>query len=282
VLSSPEYQAEAGKGSLEVRWINRDNNTVQLQSSGNMGVKELIELHGKIPLPPYIKRQPEITDRERYQTVFGKNDGAVAAPTASLHFTDQLVKAIQDNGVQLAYLTLHVGLGTFKPVTAEYSNEHDMHGESFVITEKFLTSVISHLNGRITAAGTTALRLLESLYYIGGAILLNRDEPLRVHSDAGFDPELNAVDLHDALAALNEAIKENGGELRGETSIFIVPGFKFKVANALITNFHQPGSTLLMLVAAFVGETWKGLYRWALDSDYRFLSYGDGSLLFRE
>lgn len=279
ILIGGVQQSAKGTGHLEVSWSDRDSNKVQLQAVGDLDVRELIGLQGNIPLPPYIKRAPREEDKLRYQTVFARNAGAVAAPTASLHFTDEVLKSLNDAGVTSAYLTLHVGLGTFKPVTSEFSDEHDMHSESFVITSPFMELLIANRHKRIIPAGTTSLRLLESLYYIGAAKILGRANPEYVSSESGYDPELNGIKLEDALAAVKDMVNENGGQLAGETAIYIMPGFKFRLAGGLITNFHQPGSTLLMLVAAFVGPGWKEIYRSALAEGYRFLSYGDASLL---
>lgn len=278
LLKGPEVFDGQRSAHLQVSWINRDKNEVMLEGVGNLSIHELIDLQGKMPLPPYIKREAVEDDRKDYQTVFARSEGAVAAPTASLHFTENVLDSLKKNGIQQQYLTLHVGMGTFKPVTAVKSNEHAMHAERFQIDKDLLTA-IGNSSGRIIAGGTTATRVLESLYYIGASKLLGDATPQNVVSNAGFDPRFQEISFAEAWKSLHDLVDLHGGILSGETSIYIMPGFKFKIIDGLITNFHQPGSTLLLLVAALIGEGWKEIYSEALAKDYRFLSYGDGSLL---
>jgi S-adenosylmethionine:tRNA ribosyltransferase-isomerase len=244
---------------------------------------EALEIFGQVPLPPYIKRKMTEEDRERYQTVFAKVSGAVAAPTASLHFTERVLKNLDTAGIKRSYLTLHVGAGTFKPVKAELASEHEMHKEQFFITTGLLKEIMAHLSdgSLIIASGTTSMRVLESLHYIGSRILLGMDNPSEIAADVGFDPSYKGIDKMSAMAELQRYVQTAGGTLGGNTSIFILPGFEFKVCGGLITNFHQPGSTLMALVSAFVSEDWRLIYDHALGSEYRFLSYGDASLLMR-
>ncbi len=265
--------------TLQVNWLNRDSNTIQLTSDSNLSMPELIDVFGRIPLPPYIKREAQQSDTINYQTVFAQSPGAVAAPTASLHFTNEVVSDIQNRGIAMSEVTLHVGLGTFKPVTATNTAEHDMHTEKFIISQSFVEALLSDPQSLIPS-GTTSMRVLESLFYVGASALLGLPNPHIVTRDVGFNPIYRGVDTQAALEKLLLLIKENGGELSGETSIFILPGFPFKLSSGLITNFHQPNSTLLLLVAAFVGDDWQKIYNHALDNNYRFLSYGDASLLF--
>lgn len=245
---------------------------------------EILEKAGKIPLPPYIKREQGEDDKDRYQTVYAKHEGSVAAPTAGLHYTSDLFDKIRNKNIDVDYLTLHIGAGTFKPIKSELVADHIMHSEQFVVEKVFIEKLIARLNYGITAVGTTSLRTLESLYWLG----------LKIHSGL-FDPEdgitvkqwdpymLNAtVSPREALEAIVSFLEQTGQlEMLTRTQLLIVPGYQWKIANALATNFHQPKSTLVMLVAAFVGEDWKKIYDHALEHDYRFLSYGDGSLLFR-
>lgn len=268
---------------LTATWQERERNTVKLQVSSPYSIPEALEIFGHVPLPPYIKREMTIEDRERYQTVFAEVAGAVAAPTASLHFTERVLKDLDAAGVKRSYLTLHVGAGTFKPVKTELASEHEMHREQFFITSELLAEISSHLESGslIVASGTTSMRVLESLYYIGAGISLGLNNPEEIAADAGFDPKFNKIGFMEAMHALRHYVDTLGGSLGGNTSIFILPGFDFKVCGGLVTNFHQPGSTLMALVSAFVGEEWRNIYDHALDTEYRFLSYGDSSLLIR-
>jgi S-adenosylmethionine:tRNA ribosyltransferase-isomerase len=245
----------------------------------NMRWAEVLEKAGKMPLPPYIHRDAEIIDEEDYQTVFAKQDGAVAAPTAGLHFTENLLEGLKNKGIQIAHVTLHVGAGTFQPVAHENVLEHPMHREQ-VIYEKPLIEKIASGKYSTVAGGTTSLRALESLYWFGNE--LETHPECKVFFVEKLQPYTGTshVSLQQSMANILEWMAKKGLEtLHGETEIFIFPGYDFKVCKGLITNFHQPQSTLLMLVSAFIGNTWKELYEIALDNDYRFLSYGDGMLL---
>ncbi|MBS3914141.1 MAG: S-adenosylmethionine:tRNA ribosyltransferase-isomerase [Bacteroidetes bacterium] len=275
-------QVKGEDWTLEVHWNDRASNKVTLFCAQNSDMHAVLDAFGTVPLPPYLHRAADAEDKMDYQTIFARNEGAVAAPTASLHFTELVMQALKKKEVKTSYITLHVGMGTFKPVTATTANAHDMHAERFVVTESFLKTLKSHLGSKIIASGTTSLRVLESLFYIGAASLLNIKNPQIVARDVGFLEEFNGISLQAAVDELLRLAANNGGEIRGETSIFILPGFEFRICTGLITNFHQPGSTLLMLVAAFTGGKWKEIYGHAMSHGYRFLSYGDGSLLFRE
>lgn len=269
--------------TLTANWQNRNLNVIRLQVSQPYSIPEALEIFGKVPLPPYIKREMTHEDKERYQTVFAEVAGAVAAPTASLHFTERVLQNLDEAGIKRNYLTLHVGAGTFKPVKTEFASEHEMHREQFQITSGLLKNIVTHLRrgAKIIASGTTSMRVLESLHYLGARIILGVNNPAEISTDAGFDPIYEGIDLYDSLEALSIYIERQGGAISGNTSIFILPGFNFKICGSLITNFHQPGSTLMALVSAFVGEDWQNIYGHALASDYRFLSYGDTSLLNR-
>lgn len=239
---------------------------------------DLLTYGGNIPLPPYLNRGSEDTDKIRYQTAFAKPLGSVAAPTAGLHFTEDVLEQLKRQST-LDYITLHVGAGTFKPVTSPNIAQHSMHREFFTISIETLKNIIQHL-GNITAVGTTSVRTLESLYWIG-LKLYTGDLNLSVGQWDIYE-HLNSYTLSakKALQTLLEYMERKGlAKLETYTSIIIVPGYKFRIITRMITNFHQPKSTLLLLISAFVGEDWRVIYQYALKNDYRFLSYGDTSLL---
>lgn len=275
-------------GLLKIEWHDREKNQVRLiLPEGFDGFVDAIEHFGKVPLPPYIERELNVDDKDRYQAIFAQNAGAVAAPTASLHFTDRLKEALLLKGVGFGYLTLHVGAGTFKPMTSELASDHEMHSERFEITVDMLDALILAMESgkRVVSIGTTVMRVLESIYYIGCRMKLGIWEG-RVNSTDGYDANLTffngeRIELAEAMRVLRKEVSDLGGVLRGETQIFIVEGFEFRVVDGLITNFHQPKSTLLMLVSAFCGGRWRDIYKHAMGNGYRFLSYGDGSLLWR-
>lgn len=247
--------------------------------------EDILELYGKVPLPPYLNREPEEQDRGRYQTIYARYDGSVAAPTAGLHFTDQIFKKLEAKKCLIDYVTLHVGAGTFKPVTSNNAAEHQMHEEKIIISRDTVLRLIDNLDQHIIPVGTTSMRTLESLYWFGHQIItgkVNKPGTGSFYIDQ-WEPYTSNDRIHtaDCLTAIHDYMKKNHlKEISGYTRIMIVPGYQFKVCKALITNFHQPQSTLLLLVAAFIGEQWKKVYEHALDKDFRFLSYGDGCLFF--
>ncbi|MEY3058756.1 MAG: hypothetical protein RL000_108 [Bacteroidota bacterium] len=246
---------------------------------------DLIKATGQIPLPPYIKRETKEEDKIRYQTVYAKEEGSVAAPTAGLHFTPTIFESLANKGIKKSFLTLHVGAGTFKPVTASSIAEHQMHEEYFEV-DKTTIAILADAKKTRVAVGTTSLRTLESLYWIGLQLMHAKGEPnlqaLQLHQWDHLRWEeyeiKNTSVVFDYLDKLME--QKNVNKLIGHTGICITPGYSFKVIDALITNFHQPQSTLLLLVAAIIGDEWRRIYQIALDQGYRFLSYGDGSILF--
>ena len=250
---------------------------VELNWSADISFSELMEKVGNVPLPPYLKRKAEESDKSRYQTVYSKNEGSVAAPTAGLHFTDEILERLKDKGVQLLPLTLHVGAGTFQPVKSEAMKDHDMHAESFAwkLEDLKLLQNAVVLDKTIVAVGTTSLRALESLTWINPDELDNE-----CFVDQWTPYEEEAPPLHQQLDILIQYLEQqNLSELRGKTQIIIAPGYDLQIARGLVTNFHQPKSTLLLLISAIVGQGWREIYGYAMAKDFRFLSYGDSSLL---
>ena len=243
----------------------------------------LLEAIGEIPIPPYLNRSTEESDSEDYQTVYSHIKGSVAAPTAGLHFTDEVLAECDKRGITRRELTLHVGAGTFQPVKSENIGEHAMHTE-FISVDRSLLEDLINAEGNVIAVGTTSVRTLESLYYIGITLMNNPDaseEDLRVKQWAPYEKEY-CTPTRDALQAIITHLDNNNlDRYIGSTQIMIAPSFKFRIIRGMITNFHQPQSTLLLLVSAFVDGKWKEMYDHALDNGYRFLSYGDSSLLLR-
>ncbi len=244
---------------------------------------EILEFFGKVPLPPYIKREPVEGDSERYQTVYASEDGSVAAPTAGLHFTDTVLDALKSRNIESAKLTLHVGAGTFKPVKAERMADHAMHEEKVIVGIDVIQQLAAS-TGRVIAVGTTSLRSLESLYWTA---LRLKNEPdsewsIQVRQWEPYDSKYALEPFQKLMEWLNFGMQLRGLDaLSGSTSLLIAPGYDFKVAKGLITNFHQPNSTLLLLVASVIGDDWKKVYTHALENEYRFLSFGDTSLLIK-
>ena len=248
---------------------------------------EILDAVGELPIPPYLNRKTEESDKTTYQTVYSRIKGSVAAPTAGLHFTDEVLNGLRERGIQTAEVTLHVGAGTFQPVKTADANQHTMHTEIIAVPKTTIQTIIDNL-GHIVAVGTTSMRTLESLYFLG-VQLLNHSTPLlnnatRLLSVAQFEPYEKQYTLTtaDALQAIVDYLEQTGQDtLHAETQIMIKPGYRFHIVDQLITNFHQPKSTLLLLVSAFVGGDWHTIYDYALSHDFRFLSYGDSSILFR-
>jgi S-adenosylmethionine:tRNA ribosyltransferase-isomerase len=250
-----------------------------------MAFAEVLDRVGHVPLPPYMQRPDEPGDMDRYNTVFARDKGSVAAPTASLHFTQRLLDAFAAKSIATARLTLHVGAGTFLPVKSERMAEHTMHSEQVRVPLSVLEALAAQPGrGPVVPVGTTALRTLESIYWHGVMLMQGRaGVELAVGQWEPYDHAVDALPTAEqALAAVIEQVRNSGsGRLVGSTSLLIAPGYRFRFADGLVTNFHQPQSTLLLLVAAFVGPDWRRIYDHALTAGYRFLSYGDGSLLWR-
>lgn len=263
---------------LKANLVDRENGIVEFRWNLPISFSEVVQTVGAIPLPPYINRKPLAEDTERYQTVYSKVNGAVAAPTAGLHFTESVFRSLNEKNIYSEYLTLHVSAGTFQPVKFENATEHTMHAEQIVVTRSNIEKLL--LQHTKVAVGTTSLRTMESIYWYGTKLISNPSSEFMISQDDAY--RIKPVDPLDALHAVLEKMdRERTNQILGETSIYILPGYGFKLVDALITNFHQPGSTLILLVAAFIGEDWRNVYTEALTGNYRFLSYGDSSLLFR-
>lgn len=258
-----------------------DKSIVTFTWNGDYTFSQIMDLCGKVPIPPYLRRDSQECDIERYQTTYAKEKGSVAAPTAGLHFTKQILDKIVERGVEKEEVCLHVGAGTFIPVKTTFIKDHKMHGEPFSVTLSLLKKVRDAIvNGKyIISVGTTSVRTLESLYYLGIQCLdLGRPGDVAQWEPYNSNNKPSVKDSLDALIRWMESEKRDTLERR--TEIIIVPGFEFKICNILITNFHQPQSTLLLLISAFVGDEWRNIYKYALENNFRFLSYGDSSILF--
>jgi S-adenosylmethionine:tRNA ribosyltransferase-isomerase len=272
------------KVNLRFHWFNRHGNLVKITWDVPISLTQILEAVGQIPLPPYLDREVEIADKNRYQTIFSKEAGAVAAPTASLHFSEKVFKDIEKRGIKQSFLTLHVGAGTFLPVKEENVQNHPMHREQLIFSKEFIENLHAH-DGPHIPVGTTSLRALESLYWAG--VWLN--EGLEIPS-IGFTipkefPYLERekiIDPKESLSAVLAYMHQKGiNEWILSTELLIMPGYDLKFCDAIVTNFHQPKSTLLVLVSAIIGDCWKQIYEKALQNDYRFLSYGDACLFFK-
>lgn len=270
--------------SLKATMVERLDNTciVEFSWSGGSSFSQVMSLCGNMPIPPYLNRETEDIDYTRYQTTYARWEGSVAAPTAGLHFTPEVMQSIRERGIDTDYVTLHVGAGTFLPVKSRNVSEHNMHSEPFVVTRSFLEKLSRYLGrGSVICVGTTSTRTLESLYYIGVHCLESGDpgdvqqwEPYR---DQGYS--YSAKEAVDAIVRYLD--KNNLDKITARTRLIIVPGFQYRMTDYLVTNFHQPKSTLLLLIAALLKGQWRDMYQFALDNGFRFLSYGDSSLLKR-
>lgn len=271
---------------IEFQWLPHNHSFPLLgESKGASSFAEILDAIGELPIPPYLNRNTEESDKSTYQTVYSRIKGSVAAPTAGLHFTENVLKAIDSHGITREEVTLHVGAGTFRPVKSETIEGHEMHSEHISVRRQTIERLIEH-GGKAIAVGTTSVRTLESLYYVGRKILRNPDiaeEALAVKQWEPYeirDSRSEECGVIDSLRAILDWLTRHQLDvLTTSTQIIIVPGYEYKIVTHLITNFHQPQSTLLLLVSAFVGDRWRDIYQYALDHDFRFLSYGDSSLL---
>lgn len=278
-------QSGEEQGLLKISWADRGQSVVCFTwEQPVLSFAEIIGQLGQPPLPPYLNRQFEPEDLHRYQTVYAKEAGAVAAPTAGLHFTEEILVELTQKQIATAFLTLHVGAGTFAPVKTDKVIDHAMHAESFSVSAATLSQLMNH-EGPIIPVGTTSLRVIESLYWLGIKALnheIAEDTPL-LHLEQTYPYKQQSSPIHsykNAYRALDAYLKEKGKDrIAGSSQLYIVPGYTFGVAKGILTNFHQPHSTLILLIAALLGEDWRTVYTHAMDTGYRFLSYGDSSLL---
>ncbi len=261
--------------------IHGTSHRIDFTWTGGFSFAEIIDAMGELPIPPYLNRETQESDKTTYQTVYSKIKGSVAAPTAGLHFTPEVLAAVDAHGVEREELTLHVGAGTFKPVKSEEIEGHEMHTEYVSVRRDTIRKLIAH-DGCAIAVGTTSVRTLESLYYMGLKVIKNPDaseDELHVNQWEPYDTE-TSVSTVESLTALGAWMDAHGLEvLHSSTQIIIAPGYEYHIVKMLVTNFHQPQSTLLLLVSAFVKGDWHKIYDYALANDFRFLSYGDSSLL---
>ena len=280
-LYNPMADRRIEEMGLKADLIERVGETSVIEFSWDIDApfSQVLEVCGTVPIPPYLNRNTEDVDLERYQTLYARYRGSVAAPTAGLHFTENVLESIRNKGVVTDTVCLHVGAGTFLPVKSSLVAEHTMHREPFVVTLELLERLIER-KGKVVAVGTTSVRTLESLYYAGVSCIENG----RPEDVGQWDPYSREYDYptDESLKAIVDYLKANGlKELKIGTRIIIVPGFRFRLVDVLVTNFHQPQSTLLLLISAFVDGDWRRIYDYALANDFRFLSYGDSSILFR-
>ncbi len=268
--------------SLKAELLSREGQTgvVRFVWNGSYPFSKVLEQAGTVPIPPYLNRESEELDTQRYQTVYAHIRGSVAAPTAGLHFTEEVLDRLKQKGIEMETVCLHVGAGTFFPVKSSLVSEHPMHREPFVVSRDLIAR-LARKNGPLLAVGTTSVRTLESLYYIGVSCL-EKGAPEDVEQWAPYTREYSYT-TQEALEAIVKYLDSKGLKaLVAGTRIIIVPGFRFRLVDKLVTNFHQPESTLILLVSAFVNGDWRTIYDFALKNDFRFLSYGDSSLLERE
>ena len=266
--------------------LEKDKNLVQFSwNNPDFEFSRIIENAGSLPIPPYLNRETEQSDLERYQTVYSKIKGSVAAPTAGLHFTEKVISQLEKDGHEMAELTLHVGAGTFLPVKSETIAGHEMHAEQLYISRDFLNKLIDH-SGKKIAVGTTSVRTLESLYWLGVQAKQNPDiaiDDLKVSQWEAYHENENQPSASVALQSLLNLLNRHQTDfLSASTQIIVAPGYQFRIVDGLITNFHQPQSTLLLLISAYLGEEWRVIYEHALANDYRFLSYGDSNLYLKD
>lgn len=275
LFTAKKIKNEEGKFVIEFSWDH-----------ASLTFSEILNAIGNIPLPPYIQRKASEEDKDRYQTTYAIEEGSVAAPTAGLHFSKAVFETLSNKNINQKYLTLHVGAGTFMPVKSDTIDAHNMHAE-FIEVDNSLIQFFANNNSPIIAVGTTSLRSIESTYWMGVKIFLYKNKfgnnisnsDLHLGQWEAYELASQNVSVTDAMNALLNWLKENNcNKLIAKTQLMVTPGYTFKICDALITNFHQPKSTLLLIIAAITGENWKTVYQHALENDYRFLSYGDGSL----
>jgi S-adenosylmethionine:tRNA ribosyltransferase-isomerase len=272
-LSATIAEQEPGSFTIELTWDN------------DMTFAEVLHHAGKVPLPPYLRRDVEVADEARYQTIYAKEEGSVAAPTAGLHFTDDVLESFKGKGIDTGFVTLHVGAGTFIPVKAETMEGHDMHAEWIDVDVDTIHQLIASLEKGIVVVGTTSMRTLETLYWIGVKLLQHTLPDFSGIAITQWEPYELKQDIpaaHALKTLVDWMLQNHQSKLVTRTQILIAPGYEPRIVKGLVTNFHQPNSTLLLLVAAMIGDNWKKVYDYAMNNDFRFLSYGDGCLLWKQ
>lgn len=267
--------------TLEAKVNDREKQWIDLRWNEDLSFVDILQLAGQLPLPPYIKRELDESDKERYQTVYSKQEGAVAAPTAGLHFDGTVLEKLKKKNIGSSYLTLHVSAGTFQPIKVDNVTEHPMHHEQVEVTRENVLQLSE--SKKVIAVGTTSMRTLESLYWFGVDLIQHKAAVFDVKKLRPYQNHISLPSKKEVCEAILKHMNDEGiDKISGSTEIFIFPGYDFKFCDGLITNFHLPGSTLILLVAAFIGSDWKEVYDFALERNFRFLSYGDSSLLIRE
>jgi S-adenosylmethionine:tRNA ribosyltransferase-isomerase len=281
-------QSPIGNIELKAERIEKTEDAFKIKFSWQpeeLHFAEVLHHAGVLPLPPYLNRKNIDSDEERYQTVYAKHEGSVAAPTAGLHFTESVFEKLKHKNIQQLFLTLHVGAGTFKPIKTDTLSEHVMHEETVSISRNSLEEILNHLVQKksIIAVGTTSTRTLESIYWHGVQLITGKAKSeMHISQWTPYENLENNFSCIESIEAILKNLASNNlDELQGSTQIIIAPGYQFKIVDILITNFHQPENTLILLIAAFVGESWRKIYDHALQKNFRFLSYGDSSVLFR-
>jgi S-adenosylmethionine:tRNA ribosyltransferase-isomerase len=284
-----EIQIGGNKIVLKAQLVEKLKDAYVVELSWNPGdysFAEIIDHAGETPLPPYIKRKAEESDAERYQSIYSHYEGSVAAPTAGLHFTKEIFSSLKKKNIDTGFVTLHVGAGTFKPVKSSNMEGHEMHAEWIDVSTQFLQQLIDNLSQGVLCVGTTSVRTVESLYWMGLKTFLNPDisfADLKINQWEVYEEPLknNVCNAKDALQSLLKYLQNKKTErLFIQTQIIIAPGYSYKISNGIVTNFHQPKSTLLLLVSAMIGKNWRKIYDYALTHNFRFLSYGDGCLIY--
>ncbi len=284
-----KISSSIGEIELRAKKTKKLNDIFEIKFSWqpeHLSFSEVLHEAGNLPLPPYLNRKNIDADEERYQTVYAKHNGSVAAPTAGLHFTKNVIEKLNNKNIAKTYLTLHVGAGTFKPIKSETLAEHKMHEETVFISKKSLMEIYNCLLKKksLIAVGTTSTRTLESLYWHGVSLIKKiAKKEMQISQWEPYENAENNISNNEAIEAILKNLDENNlDELHGSTQIIIAPGYVFKMVDIIVTNFHQPENSLILLIAAFVGENWRKIYDYALKNNFRFLSYGDSSILFRE
>lgn len=271
LLKAERIARQEGSSTIRFSWC-----------PAHFSFSEIMEAAGQVPLPPYLNRPAVASDKTDYQTLFARFDGSVAAPTASLHFTDRVMKSLRQKGIDMSLLTLHVGAGTFKPVSSDKIGDHEMHAENMIVGKELIERLLHQSGSPVIPVGTTSMRALESLFWIGQMLEEAEKVPDVLHVAQWYpyqDRPSETISTEKALNNILDFMDQSGRDhIRASTSLMIAPGYTFRISTGLITNFHQPGSTLLLLVAALIGPKWKDAYNYALGHDFRFLSYGDSCL----